>query len=300
MLDQTKSDSEDEDLTDDTQEVEEQAQAEGQDGAEGDGGEDEEAELSITLGDDAPEDEEDAEIEAELGDKGKRALKRLREVAAEKAREAREAKAKLAAIEAERAGAQADAPKKPTLEGCGFDEAEYEKQMAAYVVAQAEAQKAQEAAAAEAKRNEEDYQQRFEKYGEAKKSLRVADFDEAEDTVRQALNVHQQAVIIRNAAKPEEVIYALGRSKKALAELAAIKDIDRFTYRLAKLEGEIKVTKKTPPPVESRLRGGSAGSAVASNLEQQLEAAEKEAAQTGNRTKVLAIKKQMQAAGRAA
>lgn len=303
MLDNNP-DSEDEDLTED----QDQAEAEGQDdeqdqadpGVAGDGGSDEEAELSITIGDEAPEDEEDADIEAELGDKGKRALKRLREIASEKARETRELKAKLAAVEAEKATASPTAPKKPTLEECGFDEDEYGRQMEAYTLAKADAKKAEDAAAEEIKRQETDYQQRITKYGEGKKALRVADFDDAEDAVRQALNRDQQAIIIRNSAKPEEVIYALGRSKKALAELAAIKDIDRFSYRLAKLEGEIKVTKKAPPPVESRLRGGNAGSAAAGSLDKQLEAAEKEAERTGDRTKLIELRRQQRAQGRAA
>jgi hypothetical protein len=47
--------------------------------------------------------------------------------------------------------------------------------------------------------------------------------------------------------------------------LAAIDDPRLFGFRLAKIEGEIKVTQKTPPPVETRLSGGSgAGASVPS------------------------------------
>ena len=58
------------------------------------------------------------------------------------------------------------------------------------------------------------------------------------------------------------------------------------------------MTTKAPPPPESRLRGGVA--VPAGNLQAQLDAAEKEAERTGDRTKVIQIRRQIKAAGVAA
>jgi hypothetical protein len=253
-----------------------------------------EEDLTITLGDDAVEDE-DEDLDEELGEKGRRALKRLRELAAEKSREARVATARLAQLEAGSTPNTA-MPKKPTFEECGFDEAVYDKQIEEWVLAKAEAEKRAATQEAERQKGEQDYNDRLKRYTESKQVLRVPDYEEAEDVVRRSLSTQQQAIIIRNAAEPEKFVYALGRSKKALGELASIMDLDRFAYRVAKLEGEIVVKKKGPPPVESRLPGGSAATVGTGSLKNQLAAAEKDAERTGDRSKVIAIKRQMQQA----
>jgi hypothetical protein len=258
--------------------------------------------LSITIGDDVAD--ADAELEADLdaaaeaglGDAAKRALKRLREVAAEKSKQARELEARLARIENDTRVAETPALERPTFENCGFDEEVYAKKMEAYTLAKAESAK-EEARQEEIRRQtQEDYTTRVQRYTDAKKTLQVPNYDEVEDVVRKSLNTQQQSIIIRNIAEPEKLIYALGRSKKALAELAATTDLDRFAFKIAKMEGAMVVTKKSPPPVESKLRGGSSATVTTGNLNAQLEAAEKEADRTGDRSRVVAIKRQIREA----
>lgn len=257
-----------------------------------------EPELSITIeGEEPPADEFalDPEEEANLGDKGKKTLKHLRQLAQDRAKEARELKAKLAAIEAERQP-KAEPIKRPTLADCGFDDEVFAAKMEEYVVAQAEAKAQQARIEQEQKASEEDYRARHTRYTEAKAALKVEGFDAAESVVKEALTKEQQSIIIRNVPDAATVVYALGRSPKKLAELAAIRDLDRFAFRLAELKGEIKVTQKEPPKPESRLRGG-AGGAVTGSLQKQLEAAEKRSETTGDRTEVLRIRRLMREAG---
>jgi hypothetical protein len=248
------------------------------------------------LGEDSVEDQGtdlDADVEESLGEPAKRALKRLREVASEKSRQARELEAKIALLEAEKPQPEKPALVRPTFEGCGFDEEKYAEAIEQYAAAKAEDEVLRKKEDEIRNQTNIDYTQRVQRYTEAKKSLQVQGYEDSEDTVRKALSTQQQSIIIRNVAEPEKLIYALGRSKKALAELAEIQDLDRFSYKIAKLETSMIVKRKGPPPPESRLAGGNSSIAASGPLKSQLEAAEKEAERTGDRTKVINLKRQM-------
>lgn len=264
-----------------------------------DQGEDESLEIVIE-GDEpeaAPEDQDD-DIEAELGDRGKRALQAARKAAKDAAAKARAAEAELAAERALKAAPAHDEPlpEKPTIEGCNYNTDVYDEKLREYFAAEQKDKAKKEARIAEAQAETEDYQKRLGNYVTAKQSMRVPDFDTAEAMVRSKLTQVQQSIIIRNSENPANMILALGRSKKALDDLAAIKDADRFAFALAKTEGKITVTQKSPPPPESKLRGGI-GAGGGASLASQLAAAEKEADRTGDRTRVVQIKREIKAAG---
>ncbi|MES2781727.1 MAG: hypothetical protein V4657_02930 [Pseudomonadota bacterium] len=252
--------------------------------------------LQIVIEGEAPEADPDAEIEAELGDRGKRALQAARKAAKDAAAEARAAKAELAALS--RAAPVADEPElvKPTISGCGYNEDVFVEKLREYDAQVAKIEQRKQARVADARAAEDDYQARLGKYVTGKTTLRAADMDTAESLVRSKLTIEQQNVLIRNSDDPAKTVLALGRSTKALDDLAKITDIDRYAYALAKLEGKITVTTKSPPPPESKLRGGVSASGGGS-LTSQLAAAEKEADRTGDRTRVQQIKRQMAAAG---
>lgn len=264
-----------------------------------DQGDDESLEIVIE-GDEpeaAPEDQDD-DIEAELGDRGKRALQAARKAAKDAAAKARAAEAELAAERALKAAPAQDEPlpEKPTIEGCNYNTDVYDEKLREYFAAEQKVKDKRQALIAEEVAKTEDYQKRLGNYISAKQSMRVPDFDTAESMVRSKLSIAQQNVLIRCCDDPATTILALGRSKRALDDLAAIKDVDRFANSLGKLEGKIAVTKKSPPPPESKIRG-NAGSGGGVSLATQLEAAEREADRTGDRTRVQQIKRQMAAAG---
>jgi len=254
----------------------------------------EEESLEVTIEGEEPDTDPDEEIEAELGDRGKRALQAARKAAKDAAAEARAAKAELAAS---RAAVVVDEPElvEPTIEDCGYNEPLFKQKLRDFYAAEAKVEAKKQARIAEAQAETEDYQARIGKYVSAKTAMKVDDFDAAESMVRSKLTQAQQSIIIRNSDNPASTILALGRSKKALDDLASVKDPDRFAYALAKVEGKITVTTKTPPPPESKLRGGT--SASGGSFTAQLAAAEKEAERTGDRSKIAAIRRDMKAAG---
>lgn len=266
-------------------------------GGEGEAAIVEDESLEISIEGEEPEAEPEDEIEAELGDKGKRALQALRKTVSEATAKAKAAEAALAAERALKAApAEDEAPLvEPTIEDCGYNETMFKQKMREFIAAEAKVEAKKQARAAEAKEQTDDYQARLSNFATAKAALKVSDFDTADAMVRAKLTQAQYDVVVRNSDNLANTIYALGKSKKALDDLAAIKYIDRFAFALAKTEGKITVTTKAPPPPESKLRGGV--STGGGSLATQLAAAEKEADRTGDRTQVGVIRRQMKAAG---
>lgn len=182
---------------------------------------------------------------------------------------------------------------KPTLESCGYDEDRFEQQLDAWKerkrnteAAQAEQRKAQEAAQA-------DWQSRLTAYGESKKGLKVSDFDDAEAAATESLSQVQQAILVKGAENPALLVYALGKNPKMAKELSSITDPVAFAFAAARLEGKLKVTpRKTAPLPETTVRGSASVSGAVDSTLARLEA---EADKTGDRTKVIAYKRQQRA-----
>jgi hypothetical protein len=251
-----------------------------------------EEEVVISIEGEEPEPDPDAEVEAELGEAGKRALKAAREAAKEAAKEAREAKARLAEIEAATKPKEPEL-KRPTLEDCGFNEDVYAENLAKFLAAD-EKRKADEAKAKQAEKAANDaYEAKRTKYFDDRAKVGV-DAD-AEARVVSKLNAQQQTALMKASRDPAKVVAALAKTPKVLDQLSATTDIIEFVYLLAQTEGKITVTTKAPPPPESKLRGGVA--VPAGNLTAQLEAAEKRADQTGDRTEVIRIRRAIREAG---
>ena len=273
------------DTADQADQVEDAPEVEAEDAAPVDDGE-----IVITIEGEEPEADDDAEVEAELGDKGRNALRAAREAAKLARQEARELKAKLASMEPPKAKPEL---KRPTLEDCGFNEDTFADQMAAYVAAKKEADAEREAEESAFKARETTYQEKLTRYHAERAKVGVD--DDAQSVVTGALNMQQQTALMDASGDPAKVVAALAKTPKILAELSGIKEIHKFTYRLAQIEGKIQMTAKAPPPPETKLRGSIAS--PGGSLAAQLDAAEKRAEQTGDRSEVVRIKRQMQAAG---
>lgn len=256
---------------------------------EGEGGEVASDEIIVTIGDAPPASEENEPQKAPEW------VKELRKQHREQERRIKELEAELA--KASGRGVEGDEPvgEKPTLESCDYDADKFEAELLAWKERQerAERKKAEAAKAAEEERKA--WQAKLDAYSAKKSALRVRDFDDAEETVRDILNVTQQGVLLAGADDPALLIYALGRSPEKAKELAAINDPVAFAFAAAKMEAQLKVTPKTKaPPPERRLKGGSA--AVVST-DAELAKLEAEADRTGDRSKVIAYKRRMKAAG---
>lgn len=131
---------------------------------------------------------------------------------------------------------------------------------------------------------------RLAEYAKRKAALGAKDFDDAEAVVLDLLDTTQQGIIVHGSADPALVVYALGTNEDKARELAKIKDPVQFAFAVARLEGQMKVSKNRPATVpegrvvgERRPAGGDAA----------LERLRAEADKTGDYSKVNAYKRKM-------
>lgn len=167
--------------------------------------------------------------------------------------------------------------------------ADYVTKRDAAVVAHAQWQARQTERANARKRIDEEQAKQVD---QQKRALGVSDYEERANAVRDRLNEQQLAVLINATDNPARLLYALGRSEARLDELAGIENLAKFAARIGQLEGQIKVTKRKAPAVEQQVRGATASTAI-SNSDKHLEKLEKEADRTGDRSKVIAYRRQL-------
>jgi hypothetical protein len=240
-------------------------------------------EVTVSIGDDAPpaEDEERAAPEW---------VRELR-------KQHRELQKKVREYEAKEQTAPAARPTvgpKPRLEDHDYDTDRYETALESWYAQKSTADKAEREAQRQAEEAQKAWQAKLDGYGKAKVELKVRDYDEAEHTVMETLNVTQQGVVLQGAENPALVVYALGKNPKKAKELAAITDPVKFAFAVAKLEAQLKVTPRTKPPAPERsLPAGTAP--VSGGSDTTLERLREEASRTGDMTKVVAYKRQLAA-----
>lgn len=183
---------------------------------------------------------------------------------------------------------------KPTMASCEFDEEEFDRQYEAWQDRKAKAaqQQNQHKQADEAER--EAWNAELQRYNDGKSKLGFADVDDAEETVKAALNTVQQAVIVKAADDPAKVIYALAKNPDRLTYLASVTDPLKLAASVARLEGQLKMVKrrKAPEP-DTPVRGSARVSHQ--TADKQLEKLEKEAERTGDRTNLIAYRRKLAA-----
>ncbi len=247
-----------------------------------------EADVVVTIDGEAPdpEDEEDARAPDWVRD--------LRKQYREEKRRAKELEQKLAQMERGTAPAAQPLGPKPTLEAADYDTERYEKDLAAWYEKKRQHDERQASAQAEQQAVQKEWEQKLEGYHSSKADLKVKDYEFAEDVVQDTLSVMQQGMIVQGAENPALVVYALGKNPKKAKELASITDPVKFAFAVAKLETNLKVTKrKAQAKPEKKISGtGRPSGSVDSTLE-RLRA---EAARTGDYSKVFQYKKQKRSA----
>ena len=183
--------------------------------------------------------------------------------------------------------------KKPTLEDHDYDAEKFEAALSDWVIQKQRVERQIE----EEKKAEQDqifaWNKRLQEYEKAKAELPVEDYDDAFNKVSQLFNQTHLGIIVQGAENPALVMYALGKKPEKAAELAKLSDPVKFAFSVARLQGEIKmgnVTRKSPPPPpETRIVSGTGRS----NVDKNLEALEREADRTGDRTRVYEYKRQL-------
>jgi len=180
---------------------------------------------------------------------------------------------------------------KPKLEDHDYDAEKFEQALSDWYERKRTADQAAEQAKAAEKAQQEEWNAQLDGYSKAKAALKVRDFDDAESTAQEILSIMQQSIVVKGADNPALVIYALGKSPKKAAEIASIKDPVKFSFAVAKLEKELKVTnRKAAPPPEKTVSGtGRVSGAVDATLERLRAEADK----TGDRSKVIAYRRKL-------
>lgn len=254
--------------------------------AEADEADEDEGFVAVTIGGEAPppEDEETERAPEWVRD--------LRKQYREEKRRNKELQDQLAKTTG--AAKVAELGEKPTLEKADYDTERYEKELAAWYERKRKHDEVEAARRAEADAAEREWRQKLEGYQSAKATLKVRDYDEAEDVVQDAFTVTQQGMILQGAENPALLVYALGKNPKRAKELASIKDPVKFAFAVARLETQLKVTKrKATSKPEPKVTGtGRISGAVDSTLERLRADAER----TGDYSKVFQYKKQKRSA----
>ena len=261
----------------------EQESADNQNDADPEEKSDEPDEIVVSIGEESPPQEEET--------RAPEWVRELRKTNREKDRRIKELEAKLNTTQTENKPVSLGA--KPTLEAFDYDSDKYEAALSEWyerkreVDVQAEKQRqAQEA-------QQQAWQAKLEAYGKARADLKVRDFEDAEATAQETLDITQQGIIVQGSENPALVVYALGKNPKKAKELSSIKDPVKFAFAVAKLETQLKVSnRKAAPPPETVVKGTGR---VSGSVDSTLERLREEAARTGDMTKVMAYKRQLRA-----
>lgn len=181
---------------------------------------------------------------------------------------------------------------KPKLEDHDYDTDRYETALESWYKQKDAVESARRQQQQQAEEQQRTWQSKLDGYAKAKTELKVRDYEDAEATVQETLNVVQQGVVLQGAENPALVVYALGKNPKKAKELASISDPVKFAFAIAKLESQLKVTatRKPPPPERSAPAGNAPISGTTDNALDRLRA---EAEKTGDFTKVIRYKQQL-------
>lgn len=213
-----------------------------------------------------PEEQDDDEEEFYFGDeklgsptseegKDPALVRHLRNTIKEKERELKELRTKSPQSQQQ---APAQAPRMPQLsdDGIDYDESVFQKRLsewseenAKYHAAQAQQQQANQVA-------QQQYQQRLQQYQERVKTVKVANYQQAEKVVIDEVPEPIQAAIIQYAEKPEMVVIALARNPELRKQFADATDPVALGRQIGIIESKAKTMPKpkstaaTVPPVK--------------------------------------------------
>lgn len=244
-------------------------------------------EVVVSIGEEAPPTEEEV--------RAPEWVRELRKTNREKERRIRELEAKLTATTTENKPVVTMGPK-PKLEDHDYDADRYEQALDAWHERKRQHDLETETVKKSELEQHQAWQAKLDSYGKAKAELKVRDYEDAEETVQQLLNVTQQGVVLQGADNPALVIYALGKNPKKAKEIAEITDPVKFAFAVAKLEKELKVTNRRAAPAPERIVSGTGRSSGA--VDSTLDRLRDEAARTGNMTKVIQYKAQKRSASK--
>jgi hypothetical protein len=235
-------------------------------------------EIIVTIGEESPSSEEDEAPEW---------VKRLRKSDREKTRRIKELEALVGSQKDQ--GFKKPGPK-PTLKSVEYDADLFEKKLEEWHISNREYEQRVKENEERGRKETERWQSEIKAYDEQKASLKVRDFEDAEETVNAVLNPTQIAVLVDGAQSKALLMYALGKDEKRLAELSQITNPIKFAFAVARMETQLKTQSRKPAAQpEKAIKAKPPGQSADSKLE-RLRA---EADRTGDLTKVIAYKRKL-------
>ena len=181
----------------------------------------------------------------------------------------------------------------PTMESVDFDADRFAVEYKAWMVRKSAVDAQQRDKQTAEEKAQQEWHAKLQRYEAGKAKVKVTDFEEAEETVKDTLSTIQQAIILDAAEDSPLLVYALGKSPQKLREITAITNPVKFAAAIGKLETQMKVQPKKTAPVPERAIRSSA--AVAGAVDSQLERLRAEAEKSGDSTEVLRYKAQLRA-----
>lgn len=219
------------------------------------------------------------------------AIKQMRERIRELNRENRQLRGAPAPVSKIEVGPE------PTLEDpdVDYDTAKLVAKVKKWTALKLEAERQEQDELHRAENANKAWQTQLQKYEQNKAKLVLPGKDELEEEALSKLSQVQQAIIVKHP-RNAEIMIALGKYPKRLAALSSVSDPVDFTFAVSDMARELKVsTKRKAPEPEGVIRGGASISMASGN--KKLEALEKEADRTGDRTKLVAFKREMKSRG---
>ncbi len=182
---------------------------------------------------------------------------------------------------------------KPTRADCDFDDDEYDRRLEKWYEDKRAVDAAETEREQQAKTQQDAWQSKLSRYGEAKQTLGANDYEDAETLVTDTLSVTQQGIIVQGAENAALVTYALGKNPTRAKELAKITDPIEFAFAVAKLEAQLKVTNRNSAPPPEKVTRAATGGSMGGDA--TLEKLRSDAAKTGDYSKVAAYKREKKA-----
>lgn len=266
-------------LEDDTPEIVIDDAPEGEEVVIDDGQEDEEPEVSFG---DEPEDDEAPDLP-----------KHLRSQIKERDRENIVLKREIEELRKKTAPVAIEVGPKPKLEDFDYDEDKWGVAVEEWsdTKVQAALQKQNDV-----KDNDlvEEAQTDVAKFQQSIEALTFADAKTIVKGVGEAMPADMQYTVAATAIDPATFIYALGKHPAKLQELLAIKNPTKRIAAIVRMEASMKVGQGRKAPEPDRPLKGNASAAIKSD--KKLDQLEKDAARTGDRTKLIRYRKSLQKA----
>lgn len=274
---------------DEPPELDDASEDEDGEGAEDSGEADEDGEVTITLGDDAPDEFDDDE----LNPKARASWAEMRVNLAREKKARQQLEQQLSA--SVKAPPILEVGQEPSMDdpGIDYDADIFREKYREWMGRKSAVDKAHDAERDRAEQERIKWSVRVADIEKAADSLKIKDSVEASVNFEEAFSPMQQGIILGAPDDPKVsamLRYVLGKNSKVAAQLKSITDPVKFTWAVSKLEDKLKTTsRKSAPTPERVIKSTTSSASAVSNHANRLR---DDARKTGDYSKVIEYRRQ--------